>query len=254
MMNIQCCICHESVRVPVRFTCFPCKTPPGKPSCNSITRVCLACAREYLQLNKKRSERTTYRKCLTCPATVRCSNLCAMNSYEKDFLMMSYDQRDDYQCFYDQCPFRGTQNDLDHHTQSECPFRIVSCRLCKSYYQAKDEVNHIPACPERFCCFSCQNYVPFQEQKEHYMGHNLKQCRYCSQWVQCDVFSQHNSVCPDRPHDCLYCHKSLQRQKMYDHLVGHVDFFYKIIMQNNNTNNDLLQMIPVLLQECKKYT
>lgn len=252
-MNIQCCICHDHVRVPVRFTCFPCKTQPGKPSCNSITRVCLLCAREYLQLNKKRSDRTTHRKCLTCPAQVRCSTLCAINSYEKDFLMMTHDKREDYKCFHDDCSFKGTQNGLDHHIQTECPYRIISCQYCKLYYQAMEETTHITTCPEYSCCFYCKKYIPKQEERRHYKEHNLQNCRYCYKWVHNDVYIQHKNTCPEKPYECVYCHKNFQRKHIYDHLVEHVDLFSKIISQNNHTNNELLRMIPVLLHECKKY-
>lgn len=241
----------------MRFTCFPCNNEPGRPSCNSITRVCLVCAREYLQLNKKRSERVHTRKCITCPATVRCANLQAITSYEKDFFMMSHDYKEDYPCFYDKqgCSFQGTQNKLDHHIQSECIFRTISCRLCKVYYQAHLEEDHIISCRERFCCFHCEEFIPLREEREHYLSHDLQKCHYCHQWISCSTFEQHCRNCPECPRACIYCHnQNIPKRQMYEHLVNHMNLFQKIIIQNNNTNNELLRMIPVLLDECKKYS
>lgn len=253
MNDIQCCICHENVRIPVRFICFPCETLPGQPSCNSITRVCLLCAREYLQLNKKRSGRITYRKCLTCPATVRCASLSAVSSYEKDFFIMSRDPKEDYSCFYDLCSFRGTHTCLAHHIQTDCPFRTISCRLCKTYFQAMDEDKHIQSCPERFCCFCCHQYIPIHEEMDHYLEHDLKRCNHCHQWISKPLLLQHNDVCPECPCACVYCNKNIPRIQMHNHLIEHVNVFIKTIMQNNAYNNEFLRLIPFLLQESKKY-
>lgn len=253
-MNVICSICQDNARVPVRFTCFPCRSEIG-PSCNSISRVCLMCAREYLQLNKKRSERILYRKCITCPVTVQCSKLKAIHSYEKDYFIMSHDQRKDYPCFHDRqgCIFKGTQNELDHHIQTECSFRIISCRLCKSYYQAQEEQQHVYSCPQRFCCFHCEEFIPLYEEKEHYLSHDLKKCIYCHRWIATSLLEQHIIQCPECPRECIYCNKRVQKQQMYNHIAGHLDLFQKIIIQNNNTNNELLSRIPLLLEECKKY-
>lgn len=252
-MNIQCSICHESVRVPVRLTCFPCDVKPGQPSCNSITRVCLCCAREYLQLNKKRGDRIAIRKCLTCPATVQCAHLSSYNSYEKDFLIMSLDTRDDYQCPHE-CSFQGTQNNLNHHLHSECPRRIVFCKLCRAVYPAEDENAHAAVCPERFCCVKCNEHIPIYEQKAHYQDmHDMQKCRFCHELVESNGFSAHYEACPERPRDCPQCGRPVARCQLYDHMVAHIEGFQKIITQNNKTNTELLQSITLLLSECQKH-
>lgn len=252
-MNVQCFICHDAVRVPVRLTCFPCESKPGQPKCNSITRVCLLCAREYLQLNKRRGERVSTRKCLTCPAIAHCANLSSINSYEKDFFIMSLDTRDDYPCFHD-CPFRGTQNDLDNHIHAECPHRSVFCKLCRAVYIAKDENAHIASCPERFCCAHCHEHVPTYDQKAHYQErHNMQKCSYCNELVESSHFSAHYEVCPERPRDCPQCYKPVPRCQLCDHMIAHIDSFQRVIAQNNKTNTDLLHAITLLLAECKKY-
>lgn len=255
-MNVQCCICHENVRVPVRFTCFPCKNEPNHPSCNSITRVCLICAREYLQLNKKRSERIFYRKCLTCPAIVKCSTLSALNSYEKDYFMMSHDSKDDYHCFYEHegCCFVGAQNNLDHHIQTECSFRVISCRYCRVYYQAKNEETHILKCKERFQCLYCFEHVPLQEEKEHFLEcHQQKKCPYCCRYTSSASFDQHLVDCPERPRECPSCHEKVSKYQMYDHLVEHILSYEKSIRNYTNSINILSTQISLLIRECKKY-
>lgn len=255
-MNVQCCICHDSVRVPVRFICFPCKNEPGQPSCNSITRVCLACAREYLQLNKKRDDRVYSRKCLTCPAMVRCSQLSAVNSYEKDFFMMSHDGKEDYHCFHENegCHFKGTQNQLDHHIQTECPHRTISCRYCRLYYLALEEMDHVPECPQRFQCPCCLDYVPLQEEKEHFLKqHHKRKCSHCRCYTPVHIYEQHISECPERPQECVYCHERVARQVMYDHLVGHVLSCENNIRHYTNSIGVLSTQISKLVKECHKY-
>lgn len=253
-MNIQCYICHEAVRVPVRFTCFPCENKPGQSTCNSIMRVCLMCAREYLQLNKRRSERVVFRKCLTCPAKVRCADLSAINSYEKDFLIMSYDGKIDYPCFHIGCDFKGTQNELDSHIQKECKFRIISCRFCHIYYRAIDETEHVFSCAERFGCEFCEKRLAFCEKSEHYsLEHSLYECRYCYLWVDMNTVHHHSEICPERPRECVYCKEQVTRQQMYDHLTHHIELFQTTIYQNNRSIDQMLRILPTLLTECKKY-
>lgn len=255
-MNVQCCICHDNVRVPVRFICFPCKNEPGQPSCNSINRVCLACAREYLQLHKKWSDRVYSRKCLTCPVMVRCSQLSAINSYEKDFFMMSHDEKQDYPCFHDHrgCNFQGTQNQLDHHIQSECPYRIISCRYCKSYYEAKEDEEHVYHCSRRFRCFSCLQHVPVQEEKEHYLHqHQQRQCIYCKHYIHVNTYDNHATECPERPQECVHCHEVIAKHAMYDHLIEHVCSCEQTIHHYTNAISVVSAQISQLVKESQKY-
>jgi hypothetical protein len=68
------------------------------------------------------------------------------------------------------------------------------------------------------------------------------------------TFEDHCTTCPECPRECSYCHKRLPKRQLYEHLVGHIDLFQKIIIQNNHTNNELLGIIPMLLEECRKYS
>lgn len=255
-MNVQCCICHENVRVPVRFICFQCKNEPGHPSCNSITRICLLCAREYLELDKKRTERIFYRKCLTCPALVKCSTLSALNSYEKDFFIMSRDSKEDYPCFYDQdgCRFIGTQNELDQHIQHECLLRVISCRYCRTYYQAKDEDDHVLQCKERFHCSFCLEYIPLEKEKDHFLEfHQQQKCPYCCRYRPSVSFDRHLVECPERPRECLCCHEKIIKHQMHDHLLEHIISYEKTIRNYTNSITILSTQISILAKECKKY-
>lgn len=256
MMNIVCCICHEAVRVPVRFICFPCQRPPNQPSCNSITRVCLMCAREYLQLNKPRSQRTHSRKCLTCPATVRCSHLNAFLAYEKDYLFMSFDTHSHYSCFYRHqgCEFQGTQNELDHHLQSDCLYRIISCSHCKMYYEARNTTHHLTECPQLFCCHLCGVYLSIKNKDEHLVTiHSLRRCPYCQEWIHLSNFPQHLQTCPERPCECVQCHQMIERKEMYNHLVNHVQCNQREIEQSQQHISHLLSLSPLLWSESLKF-
>lgn len=57
-MSSTCPICLLDVRVPVELICFPCskpkKTNHNHIHCHSVTRVCMTCARTYLERNKEK--------------------------------------------------------------------------------------------------------------------------------------------------------------------------------------------------------
>lgn len=253
-MNVVCCICQEDVRVPVRFLCFPCKNEPGQPSCNSITRVCLACAHVYLQLDKKPSHRVYSRKCLTCPAMVWCSTLTPDHSYEKDFFLMSHDTRSNYACFHekDGCGFRGTQNQLDHHLHTECAFRSIVCAYCQATYQAKED--HVPSCPQHFQCGACSEHVPLQDKRDHFLKkHNQRQCAYCKCYTPLPTFDNHVAECPERPQECAHCHKTVDRQSLYDHLVSHIHSCENDIQHYANIIRTRSTHISQIVQELQKY-
>lgn len=254
-MDIQCYICHENVRIPVRFICFHCKQVPNQPSCNSMTRVCLSCAREYLQLNKRRSERITTRKCLTCPARVRCADLCASNAYEKDYILMKYDERTDYKCFHehDGCTFKGTQNQLNYHTQN-CPYRIISCRLCKMYFPANTEQDHNRSCQQRRQCSQCGDFIAYTEMISHYdVVHQFKPCHYCNHFIHTDQYNDHHKICPYVPHECIYCKDLVQKCQMTQHLYFHIIARQHDINNYNQLINNAVQDVQKLLNECQKY-
>lgn len=223
-MEIQCPICHSECRIPVRFKCFPCPNDPGKPNCSSVIRVCLSCAREYLQLNKPRSHRVEERKCLLCPAVCAPRRLNATLAYEKDFLIMTMDTNT-YSCFHSEqgCDFTGRQNELDRHIQHECPHRTIFCTYCNTFYMARDMDTHKRECSGWFLCHYCQQYVQVEKMDAHYREHHVERCNQCGEFVSSGDLQQHKHTrCLFRNVECTLCNTRMYACLLRDHLHKHL--------------------------------
>lgn len=164
---MECAICKEYVRVPVRFKCFPCDRNVYEPTCNSVLRVCMHCAREYLQLNQPRHKRAPWKRCLLCHEQTSPALLNAKTAYEKDYLLMSLDKRTDIPCPYDDCIFQGNQNELDRHMRMECPYRITFCNNCRLFYVSEQWTSHRDVCKGWQSCGICKEFLPRRELAEH---------------------------------------------------------------------------------------
>lgn len=223
-MDLQCYICHDRVRIPVRFTCFPCPKT-NQPSCNSMIRVCIQCAKEYLQLNKAVAKRTATRKCLVCPSTIQCKDIRLLGSFEKDYLVMRFDKDDDYACFHEDkgCGFKGTQVALDHHLQQECQFREVSCKHCKKIYFFPNEEKHKARCAAQTRCKYCSEFVPIRELEDHVLTvHGLTRCKDCSIYVPTHSIKDHANKCPFHKEQCPHCKGKVLAQEFQSHLSRHI--------------------------------
>lgn len=224
-MDETCIICYQRVRVPVRFICFPCKHTHGRPTCNSMIRVCLMCAREYLQLTKYRYERDNQRKCLTCPAKTVLYRLNATNAYEKDFLMMRNDSCADYSCFNSEkgCNFHGTQNQLDNHNQNDCEYRIVLCLHCRLTYQFNEKEEHYLICEGKKTCDHCEKRIVKSDYLYHLKNdHNMTTCYYCDLSILVSELSHHLENCLDRPYRCDECRRIMVYRLKDTHLKQHL--------------------------------
>lgn len=211
----ECAICFETAKVPVRLICFPCKTTPGRPSCHSLTRVCLLCARRYLELDKPRNQRAYTKRCLTCTSTVRPSTLNASKAYEKEFLLMRFDgeKGNEYECSYvpDGCTYRGTQLQLDVHMGTECLFRTMSCEFCKTYFVAHQQEQHLHQCTYCTTCKECGKRVGITKVEQHLKEvHQLVPCEDCHQYVkETDMERHRNELCEYRSLLCMLCMTSV---------------------------------------------
>lgn len=227
MEPIVCLICHEAVRVPVRFTCFRCPHPPGKQACNDMIRVCLICARQYLELNKAKNQRAYSRKCLMCPAEVHPSHLNAERAYAKDFLLMSMDTRN-YPCFHldKGCEFNGTQQDLDRHIQGGCDYRMMACPEldCPGVFYAKDLDQHRrTSCYRYIKCELCADAIHMDHVLKHMLdAHNMRPCQYCRKFNDLATIEGHKEACPDRKKPCIICHLEVRQGSYKQHLHDHV--------------------------------
>lgn len=227
MEPIICLICHEAVRVPVRFVCFPCPHTHGGQACNDMIRVCLVCARSYLELNKRRQERVHSRKCLMCRTEVNPNYLNAESAYAKDFLLMSMDTNV-YPCYHSDkgCEFTGCQQELDRHMQQACGFRTMYCpeRNCRGVFLAKDlEEHQRTGCANYGTCRICSEVVHKNQIISHMMSaHQLEPCRSCGVFQPTADMAAHYETCPERKIQCPNCHTDIRRREYHNHLHAHV--------------------------------
>jgi len=216
-MTLQCPICMECPRVPVKFICFPCtKRDPSRPSCHSMSRSCLVCARNYLELNKAKETRSHRKKCLFCPEECYPEMLNASRAYEKDFLLMSMDTEKTHKCH--SCDFTGGQTELDHHLRLECPDRFEYCTHCRKSFQVSDN-EHKRSCPLYVNCRMCPDYILADKIQEHYQSaHSRRLCSYCT-----GLFPMHEEhECGYQVVSCTICHANIFMKNRASHYQDHV--------------------------------
>lgn len=224
-VQVQCCLCLDEVRVPVKIKAFRCPKAPGKPSCHDVNRVCLICARNYLHLNTFPAiSRPDAKKCLFCPTTIDLRYLNAQKAYEKDFMLMSLMPRKDYPCFHSElgCVFTGSQNELDRHMQSECKYRMTKCE-CGVFHKVIDGPQHYQQCQFYEKCSFCLEWINTSDIDAHLTNHKAARCCYCVKIFPDAVLVGHKERCPDKPMNCELCHKFIFKKQMGDHLMSHVN-------------------------------
>lgn len=225
-MSSTCPICLLDVRVPVELICFPCSKPKKtnhQIHCHSVTRVCMTCARTYLELNKNAYERSTTKKCLFCHTTVNPCVLNAEKAYRKDYRMMAMDPRSDYKCI--QCDvIVGNQNDIDRHLRNECPNRTKFCRLCGVLYKACFEFDHIASCPGMTGCSLCEWYGDKSKLEAHLrVCHDKYYCHNCKDMVKTSIWNEHvQNQCPMRWMHCQFCSVTAQLPFYKMHMHSHI--------------------------------
>jgi len=250
----ECAICFEVCKVPVRFRCFPCKSSPGRPACHSLTRVCLLCARLYLELNKPRRQRSYSKRCLTCTATVRPSMLNAQQAYEKDFFIIQHDPFDKYTCAYDNdgcTSFQGTQEQLEQHLRDDCPFRTISCSHCKLYFVANQQTQHDQLCIGRRECEQCQLRIPITEMEQHRQQvHAIARCSQCLLNVPSTELVFHEEQhCAYRAVSCPVCLGYFRFYQLHDHLQQEEQRLTQNIHETITTLTQLSQQLLAVRQQ-----
>lgn len=239
MEKHECPICHDPVKVPVSFTyqCFPCRKPENGPGCHDILRVCLYCARTYLQLNTYYKDRVVSRKCLLCPTTTNPRRLRkAKDIYKKDYSYMSRDKSTDYTCFHSECDFKGSQNNLDHHMKHQCLYRTVPCH-CGVFYRPVDVESHRGQCPYYTPCTLCppHTYVLTGEWEKHVRQvHDRVACQHmgCGALFELSALEKHMaSECLYRSIVCGQCGELQRMCSQQDHLLRHVQQDQQTIAQ-----------------------
>jgi len=185
MDPVTCFICHDYVRTPVQIDCFSCR-------CNDVRRVCLYCARRYLQLNTSSASRTSSLRCLTCPTTVDVSKLPSSGEgvYHRDFMLMSIDQRRDYTCPHKCGSFSGgNQCELDRHCSGEaCTGRLMACRGgCGTWIPTNEEMAHMSICAHWKKCdmLNCNHWFFTPDSYETHLeeAHQHARCNHCGCFI-----------------------------------------------------------------------
>lgn len=233
----SCVLCLDPIRIPVELTCFPCSGPhTTHRHCYSIHRVCLHCARQYLQLNEPRHKRKTSLRCLFCPATANPQTLNAENSYKKDYRMMAMDRSCEYKCIHDhrRCAFKGTQIELEKHVQTACEYRMCFCTDCMVRYRANS--HHIFVCKARVTCRECGDRILKTQCDLHFeREHHQRKCVYCRKMYDMDYIRDHEKRgCLQRPIPCSVCDIEYKSVDMYNHLRDHLSCCHDTIQKIKN--------------------
>jgi hypothetical protein len=233
MSKLTCLICQEDVRVPVELTCFRCpkqnngSNPNIGPSCNDFIRVCMMCARDYLELNKVPRERKGSCKCLICNTRVNPQNLSGAGScYKKDYCYMRLDSRTNYPCFHSEkgCEFTGTQQQLDNHIQYDCQYRMTSCP-CGTLYRVCDKEKHRASCHHYRLCPDCETYVLNIDFRNHLRDNHSKEiCPHegCGKIISRDSFNVHKDKCLHRIVKCPRCLGPVPAVVYSTHIGNHI--------------------------------
>jgi len=248
-MYNNCIICLDSIFIPVEFICFSCYKNT-EINCSSLVRVCLKCANHFLQLDRNIDERDFYKKCIYCPSLTYLHKLHFENAYKKDFLLMMNDSNA-YPCPY--CfVFSGTQIEIEHHLEKECPKYYILCE-CKKVFIKEDFYFHLFQCNKHISCPLCKKFILKRKMMEHmsFLHHHVF-CNLCKLFIPKDGFDLHiENECPERLVICAFCLQLVVYSKYKDHLFDHKNEVlvemkeltdkYNVILDRYNQINRLLK-------------
>jgi len=217
--EVECSICMEDVRVPVKLKAFGCQ------SCYDVKRVCVTCARRLLHLNTYPPNQRPYSiKCLFCPTTCDPRALNAKTAYEKDKMLMSLLKRKDYPCFHSDagCAFKGNQGELDRHLQNACVQRMTRCD-CGAFHKVVNAPEHYHNCRYHKQCPCCSEWKHVDAMNAHISDvHHSQFCNHCHKIYPNRTVAAHEGVCPLRRVPCEVCALPFAYNTMGEHLMSHV--------------------------------
>lgn len=240
---IQCEICLQECKIPVKIICFPCSFNHSKINCYSMKRFCLKCVRSYFELHLEKNERMEYKRCLYCQSYVNPQILSSRQIYEKDFLIMSFDSSI-YNCIHDKCDFKGTQLEINQHLKN-CCYTILKCKECDEKYQYMNHIQHLQSCSWHIVCDICEEYVPYRLYDKHLNDqHEMQTCYYCDEIILNQNMLHHiNDECEYRPIKCKYCIDYYEMMNEKEHLHKH-------LQNKNNYKSYLLSKYEKIENEC----
>lgn len=244
-----CCICLETILIPVEPVCFKCKDQDdGKISCFSMKRLCLTCLEGYLDLRKNRYDRCIKKKCLFCPKTTYPHEVPKHKLFRVDYLSVSKDMSL-RTCPMPGCSFRDTHLQVVKHVFSDCLYYYVECE-CGIVCKRADVMDHCKACHKFMRCQLCAQYMLKSLLMQHmYYEHDMTKCFTCHNYVKMGDLSAHIlSQCPDRLVPCDICQTFIRYQLLKNHLHRHVTDIKKKVQ----TLYQKICMEEVTLEQIKK--
>lgn len=230
----KCIICYETVLLPVQMICFSCHSDTDI-HCNTFCRICLRCAKKFLQLDLSWTEREFYKKCFFCAGTVVIYNLMEKDAFQFDYTWMQLDNDSLHNCPFCHQPNFSHIGLLRH--LKICDQYTVTCE-CGITLERKDFLFHYAGCPYYEFCSSCSRYLIKTEMDKHQLDlhFNIK-CFMCKQYYQSDMMENHlKSYCSHRLLRCHLCNQMVRFYQMETHWNMHEE---KILKEINHLKYQL---------------
>jgi len=175
VQNYNCIICTNTLRCPVKLKIF---NSTDEHKCWNKNRLCLRCARKYLQMNDKNSIKTGIcKKCPFCMAEETTKNikfLHAKITYKKDKVLYQKInaliengtlEKMDCECgeVFDD------EYEMENHFKNHCKKSNISCHQCHMKLLREDLEEHI----KKDCVLcSCGKFMP----RKWYNYHKTNEC------------------------------------------------------------------------------
>jgi len=218
-----CCICLETIVIPVEPTCFQCRDNNNEISCFSMKRVCLLCLENFLELHKNRYERSIKKKCMFCPTTCNLHQCTKQKTFRADYLMMDKDERI-ISCPFENCPVRSSSHlKVARHVFQECPYYNIECE-CGHVCPRADMAEHYRGCEKYKTCEYCSKAVLESELPRHmYYDHDKTKCFTCHEYINMNSLSDHIlTECQERLVTCEICSTFIRIKNFKNHLRRHI--------------------------------
>jgi len=196
--HLECSICHETVRLPVR----PTTRCSMRGDC--VYRCCLKCFQTHAMQNlpsRMRMRNGSYAfKCLLCHDTTPSRNHHSRMFEVDHYLMRVVDLLEkEVACPFCDTPGFKTQNHLLRHVEADCQKYPQPCSWCGEPTTKEDLPGHVA---------SCQAAVP---------------CKWCGRVpLRKGDATSHGRFCPERIVECHLCEEDVPLTHLDGHLKTHV--------------------------------
>ena len=255
----HCCICFDSLVIPVRPICFSCTTTADKDrwytkSCYTYLRICIRCADRYFQLDRETANRDHVVKCLICPATVDPSTLTRNTAYEIDFLYMRCMISRTVECPYCHMWAGDLNTELYNHLIIGCTAFLWEC-VCGEHYTIASAEDHMRSCSKYCHCEDCDAHVLMTQIGKHMMDvHQKSMCCSCRQFVHIEGMTNHIlEKCPERLLCCDICMGLIRMRFFQKHLLNHYKDSIERIHSTTITLDSEKERLTNIMSICEQY-